>query len=109
MKADKNGPFSRKEEWKGMLRKGMPPKLQAVEKAPPKNPGLKLQAVGKAPPTNPGPKLQAVGKAPNLLAVLMAPLIHLESTVRNLPPPKNPGLKPRGSIEGGLVFREKPL
>jgi len=61
MKADKNGPFFRKEEWKGMLRKGM----QAVGKAVA---GLKLQAVGKAPP-------------------------------------KNPGLKPRGSIEGGLVFR----
>ena len=141
MKADKNGSFFRKEEWKNMLKKGMPSKLQAVEKdppknpgpelqavgahdsdsdstyspseyfpkAPPKNPGLKLQAVGKAPPTNPGPKLQAVGKAPNLLAVLMAPLIHLKSTVRNLPPPKNPGPKPRGSIEGGLVFGEKPL
>ena len=41
MKADQNGPFFQPEEWKSMLRKGMPPKLQAVGKAPPKNPGPK--------------------------------------------------------------------
>jgi len=85
MKADKNAEFFRKEEWKNMLKKGMPSKLQAVEKDPPKNPGPELQAV----------------------------VIHNsdgESTCspsEYFPraPPDNPGLKPRGSIEGGLVFR----
>ena len=83
MKADKNAEFFRKEEWKNMLKKGMPSKLQAVEKDPPKNPG---------------PELQAVVIQDSDSESTCSPSEYLPGA-----PPKNPGLKPRGSIEGGSL------
>ena len=76
MKADQNGPFFQPEEWKSMLRKGMPPELQAVGKAPPKNPGLKPRG-----------------------SVDMAPEAKVPEPER-----KTQGVTKR-KTEGGLVFR----